>query len=97
MSGQDTQLLAAFAQELTAQGKLIEAGWVSLRIAAISEHAPQIQLDGELLLNVGEAQVFAAALHLGAEQTRGRLQFELRGYLSEQWAAELDARTEPPR
>ena len=40
------------------------------------------QLAGELLLSVGEAQIIYASLLLGADQTRGGLQFMTRGYLS---------------
>jgi hypothetical protein len=50
------------------------------------------QLAGELLLQVGEAQLLAAALALGAGQMQGHLLVEVRGYLSEQWAREQEGR-----
>jgi len=48
------------------------------------------QLAGELLLQVGEAQLLAAALGLGADRMQGHLQLEVRGYLSEEWARQMD-------
>lgn len=44
--------------ELNKQGKLIEAGWIGLRLAAIPENAPEIQL--EEMRNA----FFAGAQHL---------------------------------
>lgn len=52
--------LNQFAQELTARGKLIEAGWCGLRLAAISPDAPQIQIDEMRMA------FFAGAQHLFA-------------------------------
>jgi hypothetical protein len=37
--------LDEFAKRLTDQGKLIEAGWIGLRIASVSPDAPQVQID----------------------------------------------------
>lgn len=37
--------LEALCRSLTDEGKLIEAGWVGLRIAAVPVDAPQIQID----------------------------------------------------
>ena len=50
--------LQKLGQELTKQGKLIEAGWIALRIVAIPSDAPQIQLD-EM-----RSAFFAGAQHL---------------------------------
>lgn len=52
--------LERFTKELIDQGKLIEAGWISLRIAAIPEDAPPIQL--QEMRNA----FFAGAQHLFA-------------------------------
>lgn len=41
----DKAFLDRLARELTDQGKLIEAGWIGLRIAAISPEVPQAQLE----------------------------------------------------
>ena len=43
---------------LVDSGKIIEAGWISLRLAAVSRNAPQIQLD-EM-----RTAFFAGAKHL---------------------------------
>lgn len=45
---------------------------------------------GNLVTNVGEAQILLAALLMGAEQTHGHLITEHIGYLSEHWAKERD-------
>jgi hypothetical protein len=50
--------LEEFAQQCTAQGQLIEAGWIGLRLAAIPLDAPQIQID-EM-----RSAFFAGAQHL---------------------------------
>ncbi len=39
------EFLEKLSRELVDRGKLIEAGWVGLRIAAVSPNAPQIQID----------------------------------------------------
>lgn len=54
----DREHLRRFQRELTDKGKLIEAGWVSLRLAAIPEDAGKDQLQG-----MREA-FFAGAQHL---------------------------------
>ncbi len=41
----DRHALEQMARNLTDKGKLIEAGWIGLRIAAIPADAPQAQLD----------------------------------------------------
>lgn len=41
----DRAYLERLTRELTDQGKLVEAGWVSLRIAAIPLDAPKVQLE----------------------------------------------------
>jgi len=40
----DRAYLERLSRELTDKGKLIEAGWVSLRLAAIPPNAPAVQL-----------------------------------------------------
>lgn len=39
------RIATALTKKLADEGKLIEAGWVGLRLAVISPDAPQIQLD----------------------------------------------------
>jgi len=41
----DRAFLERLSRELTDQGKLIEAGWISLRIAAVPLDAPAVQLE----------------------------------------------------
>lgn len=50
--------LQAMHDELLKAGKLVEAGWISLRIAAVPADAPEIQLD-EM-----RSAFFAGAQHL---------------------------------
>lgn len=54
----DRAFLERLTKELTDKGKLIEAGWVSLRLVAIPLDAPAIQLD-EM-----RTAFFAGAQHL---------------------------------
>jgi len=54
----DRAYLERLARELTDKGKLIEAGWISLRIASIPANAPPVQL--EEMRNA----FFAGAQHL---------------------------------
>jgi hypothetical protein len=51
-------ILAELSRKLTDEGKLIEAGWISLRIAAMPPNAPDIQLS-EM-----RTAFFAGAQHL---------------------------------
>ena len=41
----DKEYLRRLTVQLNEQGKLIEAGWVGLRIAAIPDHASAVQLE----------------------------------------------------
>lgn len=50
--------LERLSRELTEQGKLVEAGWVGLRLAAIPHDAPAVQLE-EM-----RTAFFAGAQHL---------------------------------
>jgi hypothetical protein len=50
----------AVCRKLTDEGRLIEAGWVALRLAAIPSDAPQVQID-EM-----RKAFFAGAQHLFA-------------------------------
>jgi hypothetical protein len=56
----DREFLRRLERELVDKGKLIEAGWVSLRLAAIPEDAGKVQL--EEMRNA----FFAGAQHLFA-------------------------------
>lgn len=52
------EALNELARNLTQQGKLIEAGWIGMRLACIAPNAPQIQLDEMRMA------FFAGAQHL---------------------------------
>lgn len=54
----DRAYLERLSRELTDQGKLIEAGWIGLRIAAVPLDAPALQLD------LMRQAFFAGAQHL---------------------------------
>jgi hypothetical protein len=54
----DRAFLERLSRELTDQGKLIEAGWISLRLAAVDPQAPALQLDEMRMA------FFAGAQHL---------------------------------
>ena len=54
----ERQHLERLARELTDKGQLIEAGWVSLRLAAVPDNAPAAQLQEMRLA------FFAGAQHL---------------------------------
>ena len=54
----DRAFLERLSRELADQGKLIEAGWVSLRLTAIAHDAPAIQLQEMRMA------FFAGAQHL---------------------------------
>lgn len=54
----DRAHLERLSRELADQGKLIEAGWIGLRIAAIAPDAPPIQLEEMRMA------FFAGAQHL---------------------------------
>lgn len=60
MSAKQDAVLELLSKQLTDQGLLIEAGWVSLRHAAIPPEASQAQLDGM------RDAFFAGAQHLFA-------------------------------
>ena len=52
----DRQFLEQLSRELADKGKLIEAGWVAMRIAVIPHDAPPVQLDGMRLAYMAGAQ-----------------------------------------
>lgn len=59
----DRAYLERLTRELADQGKLIEAGWVSLRLAAIPPNAPAIQLqEMRLAFMAGAQHLFASMI-----------------------------------
>lgn len=60
-----TRPLAAVAQDLTERGLLIEAGFVSLMLAAIPPDAPQVQLvEMRTAFFAGALHVFASLMSI---------------------------------
>ena len=64
----DREHLKQLTRELMDQGKLIEAGWVSLRLAAIPLDAPAIQLEEMRKAYFAGAQHLHASLMTGLEE-----------------------------
>jgi|SRR5882724_9382407 len=87
----DKAFLERLSRELADQGKLIEAGWVSLRIAAIPLDAPPIQLEEmRMAFFAGAQHLFSSLMTImypGAEPTDDDLNRmdlidrELRGFI----------------
>ena len=70
--------LEKLSRELTDKGKLIEAGWIGLRIAVISPDAPQVQIDEmHMAFFAGAQHLFTSIMSVldpGAEPTEMDLQ-----------------------
>jgi hypothetical protein len=58
----DRQFLEMLSRKLADEGKLIEAGWVSLRLAAIPLNAPAVQLDNMRMAFMAGAQHLFASM-----------------------------------
>ena len=57
--------LTKLQRDLTDQGKIIEAGWIGLRIAAIPKDAPEIQLNEmRQAFFAGAQHLFSAIMHI---------------------------------
>jgi hypothetical protein len=69
--------LAQLSKDLTTEGKLIEAGWVGLRLAAIPATAPEIQLNEmRMAFFAGAAHLFSSIMTIldpGSEATEADL------------------------
>ena len=89
----DRAYLERLSREFTDQGKLIEAGWIGLRIAAIAPDAPALQL--EEMRNAffaGAQHLFGSIMNIldpGEEPTEkdmeriGLIDAELRSFIQE--------------
>ena len=66
-------VLIALSHQLTDEGKLIEAGWVSLKLAVIPSDAPRVQLDEmRMAFFAGAQHLFSSIMTIlepGAEPT----------------------------
>jgi hypothetical protein len=58
----DRQFLETLARKLADEGKLIEAGWVSLRAMAIPLNAPAVQLENMHMAYMAGAQHLFASM-----------------------------------
>lgn len=69
----DRHHLELLSRQLADQGKLIEAGWISLRIVAIPPNAPPVQLDNmRMAFMAGAQHLFSSILTVldpGSEPT----------------------------
>ena len=69
----DRQFLEQLSRRLADEGKLIEAGWVALRIQAIPLNAPAVQLqEMRLAFMAGAQHLFASIMSMldpGLEET----------------------------
>jgi hypothetical protein len=62
MTKQFDDLVAGVANKLADDGRLIEAGWVGLKLAAIPKDAPQVQVDEMRLAFMAGAQHLFASI-----------------------------------
>lgn len=58
----DREYLEALSRRLADDGKLIEAGWIGMRLAAIPHDAPSVQLDNMRMAFMGGAQHLFASI-----------------------------------
>jgi hypothetical protein len=69
----DHAYLERLQKELANSGKLLEAGWVALRLACIPDDAPKVQLDEmRMAFFAGAQHLFSSIMHSldpGAEPT----------------------------
>lgn len=87
------KMLTDLARKLTDDGKLIEAGWVGLRLAAVPQDAPPIQIDEmRNAFFAGAQHLFGSIMSIleeGAEPTEKDLQRmdlidkELKGFIAD--------------
>lgn len=77
MTKQFDELVDAVARQLADDGRLIEAGWVGLKLAAIPKDAPKVQVDEmRLAFMAGAQHLFASIMGIldpGDEPTEADL------------------------
>lgn len=74
----DRAYLERLTRELADEGKLIEAGWVSLRLAAISPNASPAQLTAMRMAYMAGAQHLYASLMTMTDSAAGPTEADLR-------------------
>lgn len=102
MSTKFDNLVTGVARQLADDGKLIEAGWVGLKLAAIPKDAPQVQVDEmRLAFMAGAQHLFASIMGIldpGAEPTDADLRkMDLIAAELDKVRAELAARYYPTK
>lgn len=61
----DRAFLERLSRELTDQGKLIEAGWIGLRLAAMAPDAPAVQLtEMRMAFFAGAQHLFSSIMNI---------------------------------
>jgi hypothetical protein len=98
----DRQYLEQLSKRLADDGKLIEAGWVSLRLNGIALNAPAIQLDEmRMAFMAGAQHLFASIMTIlepGAMETEADLRrVDLIHQELESYRAELELRVGRPK
>jgi hypothetical protein len=93
----ETEDLTKLSRELTDKGKLIEAGWIGLRIAAIDRTASSVQLDEmRMAFFAGAQHLFASIMTImepGTQETENDLKrLDLIHYELEEFGKQLTAR-----
>lgn len=64
----DRQFLTQLSRKLADEGKLIEAGWIGLRLAAIPHNAPAVQLsEMRMAFMAGAQHLFSSMLDVMEE------------------------------
>jgi hypothetical protein len=98
----DRQFLEQLSRKLADDGKLIEAGWVSLRIQAIPFNAPAVQLEEmRMAFMAGAQHLFSSIMTIledGVEETEADLsRMDLIHKELEAYAKEIELRFSKPR
>jgi hypothetical protein len=97
----DRQFLEQLSRKLADEGKLIEAGWVALRLQAIPHNAPAVQLNEmRMAFMAGAQHLFSSIMTIledGVEETVPDMRrMELIHNELETFAAELQLRFGKP-
>lgn len=97
----DRQFLEQLTKRLANEGRLIEAGWVSLRLAVIPLNAPPAQLDDmRLAFMAGAQHLFSSMIEMldpGSQETPDDLRrMDLINDELEAFAKEIELRARKP-
>lgn len=97
----DRQFLELLSRRLADEGKLIEAGWISLRIAAVPLNAPPVQLqEMRNAFMAGAQHLFSSIMTIldpGEQETEADMRrMELIARELEEFGKELELRVTKP-